>query len=437
MPEQITIICPCCAYSRTVPRQSIPAGARQATCPRCKQVFPLNAQTGMAQPEPEATTGSTPEDASPVPATGPGSAAPAQAPIAPQPPPRPNPRTLEFSFQGSAGDYFGIWIVNTLLKIVTIGIFSPWAKVRRRRFFYGSTTLHGQPFEYLADPMVLFRGWLVAAGAFILFSIGKQVSAPLSAGIALIIFIAFPWLLVRSRIFNAVNASHRNIRFGFRPDYRQAYLVFAGLPILAVLSLGLLGPYMLYRQKKFMVENSSYGSVPFGFSATAKDFYKLSFKVALSAMAAAGLVAVCAALCGASFSAASVPGGAGALGGLLIFPILALPLLYFILMVYVQTAMANLCWNATSLGKDTFRSTLRTRDMALLFVTNALAIMFSLGLMVPWATVRLARYRFQRLELHTTDGLDAVVAAAGSGRAVGATGEEIGDLFDMSVDIAL
>jgi uncharacterized membrane protein YjgN (DUF898 family) len=436
MPEQITIICPSCAYSRTVPRHAIPEGARQATCPRCRQAFPLNDHTSQVRTEPEAATGSIPADASPLPASGPGSAPPAQAPIAPQSPPRPTPRTLGFSFQGSAGDYFGIWIVNTLLKIVTIGIFSAWAKVRRRRFFYGSTTLHGQPFEYLADPMVLFRGWLVAAGAFILFSIGKQVSAPLSAGIALIIFIVFPWLLVRSRIFNAVNASHRNIRFGFRPDYRQAYLVFAGLPILAALSLGLLGPYMLYRQKKFMVENSSYGSVPFSFTATAKDFYILSFKVALSAIAAAALVAACATLCGAPLSAA-VHDHFRTLGGLLIITILALPLLYFILMVYAQTAMANLCWNATNLGKGTFRSTLRTRDMSLLFATNALAIMFSLGLMTPWATVRLARYRFQRLELHTTNGLDEVVAAAGSGQAVGATGEEIGDLFDMSVDIAL
>jgi uncharacterized membrane protein YjgN (DUF898 family) len=74
--------------------------------------------------------------------------------------------------------------------------------------------------------------------------------------------------------------------------------------------------------------------------------------------------------------------------------------------------------------------------MALLFVTNALAILFSLGLMIPWATIRLARYRFERLELETAGGLDNVLAAAGSA-AVSAVGDEIGDVFDMSMDIAL
>jgi uncharacterized membrane protein YjgN (DUF898 family) len=74
--------------------------------------------------------------------------------------------------------------------------------------------------------------------------------------------------------------------------------------------------------------------------------------------------------------------------------------------------------------------------MALLFATNGLAIMFTFGLMVPWATVRLARYRFERLELVTTGGLDNVIAASGCDT-ISATGEEIGDLFDMPIEIAL
>lgn len=39
-------------------------------------------------------------------------------------------------FTGTAGEYFGIWIVNILLTIVTVGFYSAWAKVRRKRYFY-------------------------------------------------------------------------------------------------------------------------------------------------------------------------------------------------------------------------------------------------------------------------------------------------------------
>ncbi len=32
------------------------------------------------------------------------------------------------AFRGSASEYFGIWIVNVLLTIVTIGIYSAWPR---------------------------------------------------------------------------------------------------------------------------------------------------------------------------------------------------------------------------------------------------------------------------------------------------------------------
>ena len=40
------------------------------------------------------------------------------------------------TFSGTGGEYFGIWIVNILLSMATLGIYSAWAKVRRMQFFY-------------------------------------------------------------------------------------------------------------------------------------------------------------------------------------------------------------------------------------------------------------------------------------------------------------
>jgi uncharacterized membrane protein YjgN (DUF898 family) len=56
---------------------------------------------------------------------------------------------------------------------------------------------------------------------------------------------------------------------------------------------------------------------------------------------------------------------------------------------------------------------------------------------MPWATVRLMRYRFARLTLLADGSLDRIVANTESGQDVSATGEEIGDVFGMSVDISL
>jgi uncharacterized membrane protein YjgN (DUF898 family) len=437
MTEQITITCPHCSFRRDVPHDMIPHGAKQANCPKCKQPFPLNAETISlaAAPAPPDVGASAP------PPPPPQVAAPAEPPPAsppPQPKAAPSPRTLGFSFDGSARDYFGIWIVNTLLKIVTLGIYSAWAKVRRRRYFYGSTTLDGHSFEYMADPLTLFKGWLIAAVAAVLYGIGTRVSPTLSAVIALIVFAVFPWLVVRSRMFNCRYSSHRNIRFSFRPDYRQAYLVFLGLPLLTPFTLGLLMPYVIYRQKRFLVENSSYGAAPFTFDAGPKDFYKLALKVVACFIAMVIFFAGMTALMGGSLAALGSMGGKGgqALKEAALLPMLLFPQLYFIIIVYGQTRLANLTLNGTALRGARLVSTLRTRDMAWLFISNAVAIACSLGLLMPWATVRMTRYRFERLEMLTKGGLDHLLASSRPDE-VGAAGEEIGDLFGFSLDVAL
>ena len=39
-------------------------------------------------------------------------------------------KTHAFSFQGSGGGYFPVWLVNILLTVFTAGLFLPWAMVR-------------------------------------------------------------------------------------------------------------------------------------------------------------------------------------------------------------------------------------------------------------------------------------------------------------------
>ncbi len=70
-----------------------------------------------------------------------------------------------FVFGGSAGEYFRIWIVNLLLSIVTLGIYSAWAKVRRLRYFYGNTFLDRHNFDYHASPVRILIGRIIVLGA--------------------------------------------------------------------------------------------------------------------------------------------------------------------------------------------------------------------------------------------------------------------------------
>ena len=76
-----------------------------------------------------------------------------------------------FYFHGSASEYFGIWIVNILLTIVTLGLYAPWAKVRRLRYFYGNTEFFKRRFDFTGIPGKILIGRLIALALYITFSV--------------------------------------------------------------------------------------------------------------------------------------------------------------------------------------------------------------------------------------------------------------------------
>src|ERR1051326_346313 len=78
----------------------------------------------------------------------------------------PTAHTARFVFHGDAREYFRIWIVNALLSVCTLGIFSAWASVRTRRYLRGNTELLGHRFDYTADPRGILTGRALVAAFF-------------------------------------------------------------------------------------------------------------------------------------------------------------------------------------------------------------------------------------------------------------------------------
>src|SRR5687767_12457304 len=76
--------------------------------------------------------------------------------------PSPAPRTYAFQFTGSEREYFRIWVVNLLLSLATLGMYSAWAKVRRLQYFDRNTVLAGASFDFHGDPKTILRGRLLA-----------------------------------------------------------------------------------------------------------------------------------------------------------------------------------------------------------------------------------------------------------------------------------
>lgn len=191
-------------------------------------------------------------------------------------------------FTGKAGEYFGIWIVNLLLSIITFGIYSAWAKVRRMKYFYNNTKIDGVGFDYHASPKAILKGRIIAFLVFVLYSVLSNFS-PLMAGILLIaLLIATPWIVVRGLIFNARNSSHRGLRFDFIGKTGETTKVFLLYPLLILITLGLAMPFVAQRSNKFLFENHTFGTSAFKSEALVKDFYMVYLKL-LGVVMAVGL----------------------------------------------------------------------------------------------------------------------------------------------------
>ena len=321
---------------------------------------------------------------------------------------------IPFEFHGTGWAYFKIWLVNIVLTILTFGIYSAWAKVRRKRYLYGSTRLQGAGFEYLADPVKILKGRALVVAVFIVYS-ALDHFAPLVSGILSLGFIVIlPWLVVRSLAFNARYTALRNIRFGFHGTLMEAVKAYVLWPILIPFTLGIIFPYVYYCQKKFVVENHRYGTARFSFTATPGDYYGV-FLGSLVPLFIGGIFIVVLAFLFAPLS------------------FLAGAVLYFYVFAYFSVKTTNLLFNSSRLESHRFAANLRTRDYTALVLTNSLGIALTLGLFYAWAQIRTLRYKVGHLTLIAAEDLDGFVAA--EQEQVSALGEEMSDFFDIDVGL--
>jgi uncharacterized membrane protein YjgN (DUF898 family) len=351
---------------------------------------------------------------------------------------------LVLQFHGSSFEYFRIWIVNLCLTLLTLGIFSAWAKVRKKRYFYSHTTLDGTPFQYLGQPIPILKGRVIAAVMFMIYYVSSHFFTALLPYVFAAGAVLAPWVIVRSAAFNARYSAFRNMTFHFDgryPDAMKALYLWGIIPAFALgvvfnwwgkytiaaavaVLFGLSFPWWIKRLKDFLISHTSYGSRNGVFSATGGQFFSVYFK---SGMIMAGVLVV-GLLSAVMF--ASLIKKSQIFVWLVFVPMYSG---YILAYAYAQAHSSNLAWNHTRLGPLRFRSTLRGWGMAKLYVTNALVIIASLGLLIPWAVMRTLKYRADHMRVQLEGELAEFQGSDMS--AVAAIGAETVDFFDVDISL--
>ena len=349
------------------------------------------------------------------------------------------PRRVPLRFTGKGGEYFRIWIVNVFLTILTLGIYSAWAKVRRNRYFYGSADLDGHSFEYLADPKKILKGRILFLLILLpLIVLGNLVERNPSLGgpylaVLALYAILVPWIVIRGRAFNLRNTAFRNIRFNFKAGYGRAFVTYVALPLAIPFSFGLIFPYFVKAKNHFTLNNSWFGDIAFLITTSAGRFYRRLIQLVLLAIFGILLIPFLLAFIPALAAnggpeARAIAGNVAALG---IFVVA--PLLFLYIRAYWTASWGELVLNDLRLGEHRFSCTYATWPLMKLYLVNGLAVIFSLGLAIPWTQVRTARYMWENVALTLAGSLDDVLGVAT--KDIGAFGEEALDGWDLDVGI--
>ena len=383
----------------------------------------------------------------------PGSALRSEMGLASAPEERRVPERLApFHFTGDGGEYFRIWIVNLLLTVVTLGIYSAWAKVRKTRYFWQNTRLEGHAFDYHGDPRAILFGRIIALVLLAAYSFGFRFSRTAGLATVAVLLLVGPWLFMRAQRFRLVNSSWRGLRFGFDMRLREAYEVvlpplviwFSGAVLGAVASdqLGLVGsvgvltsimlPWMHHRLKSYQHRRARFGDREFDFLPAARGFYAVYFKAGL--VAALGALAGMLAFVAVTFAVGDRSSVLWIIGMTMATVPFVLLVVYLVGWPYFAARMQALVWSHTRLGDVRFGSAIAFWPLFALTVKNVLLTIVTAGLYWPFAAVAFARYRVECMRTESDTPL-AMLAQSTSAQPGAATGDAALDAFGLDIGL--
>ena len=335
-------------------------------------------------------------------------------------------KVQRFKFHGDATEYFGIWIVNILLTIVTLSLYAPWAKVRRLRYFYGNTEFFRRRFDFTGVPKKILIGRLIAIGLYVAIGLVSNYSLIATAIGALVLYLAVPWLMRATIRFNARNSKYANSRFYFSGTTKDSYKIFFLSILISIFTLGLFFPVTVWMYKRYCLNHLYVGQLKFELKADWSEYMRAFYIPFLIFIAILAVLGVFGFILGglSSFGVLSIIQTVFfivyGLGGLLMLPLV-------MGRIFITT------WNNTTVGNSKFQTDCNQWRFAWIVASNWVLRVLSIGFLTAWAAIRIHRYKVESLSLILLDDPDQMMNLAQQDHS--AIAEEISDIFDLDISL--
>ena len=341
------------------------------------------------------------------------------------------PQGMPIGFHGTGGGLFKIMLVNWILTILTIGIYSFWGKTKVRRYLCEQSSFVGDRFYYHGTGGELLKGALIFGGMFGLFHLGLytveqtwglQARAIGEIGGALLIVLLLPMIMVGAFRYRLSRTAWRGIRFSFRGTRKGALWLYIKGIVLMMFTLYLYWPYFMVNIQKFWRNGAYFGSQSFKYDGKGGDIFKAFLLLVL-------LYVVCVAV---PMSLPALIPGIDEQMVVVVYMVMMIPLMVGVLCFTVFLDRYH--WSKTQFAGGRFHYDATAWQWFLLNFTNFLIVVVTLGFGIPFATVRSRRFLADHLSVAGNMQLSQVVQEAQRSSALG---EGAADGFDMDIDIGI
>ncbi|MGE5356620.1 MAG: YjgN family protein [Deltaproteobacteria bacterium] len=298
-------------------------------------------------------------------------------------------------FFGEGSRYFGIWVVNIILTILTLGLYYPWAKVANRKYLWNSTAIGEDRFVFHGTGNEIFKGFVIAYLIIVVTIIMSAFSPGLIFIFYLCLLMIMPFAIFGAWRYRVSRTSWRGIYFSFNGNMREFFSLFIVHFLLMLVTLGIYGPWFRVKIEKYLISHTKFGQYEFDFEGEGADLFVIN----------------------------------------LVGTILTIITLYIYLPWFIKNRFKFTIDNTVIYHGDK-KSSLRTNldggDLFGTLLLNAIITTLTLGLATPWAIMRTSKIFLESVHIPADVDLDALEQNADGFN--DATGDSLIDVLDVGLD---
>lgn len=306
-----------------------------------------------------------------------------------------------FQYDGRVGTLYGIWLLNIVLNVVTLGIYSFWGRTRVRRYAVASFALDGDRLEYTGTGGELFKGFLKALPLIIILYLPlilypAQQYPLVSLMFIPIIYFVYVGLYAALR-YRLSRTTWRGIRGRLTGSAFKYGAIAMGAWLATIFSAGVMIPWADRLTTRYLMSHVWFGNTQAEFTHDPDGLWRMHVLTFFVPLAAALAILIL----------LSVAARAGFGSTWHWFVVLIAPLIIFSRFWYMA-ALRRFQFNNLRIGGLRFAADYTGGNFVGLMLGNGAILLFTLGLGYPFVINR----NFAFLARHISFSGDLNAAAA-------------------------